>query len=451
MKLKQIYIGNILESYYKGHKKLPKEERNFWVKYDSLDNNRSILYGADNKVIITPIKINSSHLKTISELAGWTNVINLYPEKLGFSISQSLIKDKKLNKQLVEIIKANPNIQIIPYRQTDEFYELVEHLKSKNLKFTLPETFPKNKKFIENYFHSKRGFRHLWEMAVDKKLPIHLPEGFIVESLEEAIEAGWWFSEQKRNFVIKYNRGVQGIGVVFMKYSEQAKDKEAFIKQITKDFTGEMWKSGCFVVEEKIDVDINRLGGSPNVEMRIHENGKVTNEYACEQIIAEDRKTFMGVGMNKIVDRSPHTRAAYKAAQQIGKQLAKYGYRGVFDMDLLVSKENKLYALEANLRRTGGTHAHEFCKTLLGKRYALNYFVNIQDIEIEKGIKITPKQAYEIFAKDLYTKEKDSGIILANPDLLSCNMLSVLFIEKDQTSILALMNRMKRKVSKITN
>ncbi|MBI2414317.1 hypothetical protein HYV31_00525 [candidate division WWE3 bacterium] len=444
IKLKQIYIGNILESYYKGHQKLPKDEMEFWTKYDALDNNRSILYGGDDKVIITPIEIDSKHFETLKKLAGWKNVINLFPKKLGNTISLDLIKDKTLSTKFIEIIKNNPNIQIIPYRQTDEFYDLVDFLKSKKLKFTLPETFPKGKKFIETYFHSKRGFRHLWEMVKDPKLPIHLPEGFIVENLEEAIEAAWWFMGQKKNFVIKYNRGVQGIGVIFMSQSKLPKNKEAFSKQIRKDLDGEMWHSACLVVEEKVDTDTTKLGGSPNVEMRIDENGKVINEYACEQIIAEDKKTFMGVGMNKNVDKSKHIKIAFAAAKKIGKKLAEYGYKGVFDMDLVVSKTNKLYAIEANLRRTGGTHAHEFCKALLGKNYSTKYFVNIQDIKLEGSKKLTPAQAYKLFDKELYTKQKGYGMILANPDLLACNILAVLFIGKSEESI-------KKQISSIRN
>jgi hypothetical protein len=43
-------------------------------------------------------------------------------------------------------------------------------------------------------------------------------------------------------------------------------------------------------------------------------------------------------------------------ATVVGSELASHGYRGIFGIDLLVTPENKVYAIEINARLTGYTH-----------------------------------------------------------------------------------------------
>uniref|UniRef100_A0A7C4TJI1 ATP-grasp domain-containing protein n=1 Tax=candidate division WWE3 bacterium TaxID=2053526 RepID=A0A7C4TJI1_UNCKA len=446
MKIKQIYIGNILESYYKSHEKLPKEEGKFWIKYDALDNNRSLLYGKDNKVIITPTKINETHLISICKMVGWKNALNIYPKKISKAISLDLKNNKAFRNKLIEIIKENPNVEIIPYRQTSEFYELVSYLKKLNLKFLTPETMLEETKFIESYFHSKRGFRHLWEMVKNPSLPISIPQGYIVENLEEAIDAGWWFSKQKKDFVIKYNRGVQGIGVAFFLYRELPKSKDGFTKFIKNHLTENIWNTTCLVVEEKIEIDKSKLGGSPNVELCIDTKGNVHCEYGCEQVLAPDGKTFEGIRMNKKVDGSKHIKAAFLAGRLFGKKLAELGYKGIFEFDLVISKDNKLFAVESNLRRNGGTHIHEFCKTLLGKGYTKKYWIHSQDINLWKGKKRNVKNLYKVLEKYFYKNGNDTGVIITNPDMITCDVLSILFIAKTEKELEKLIKTVREKV-----
>ena len=175
--IKQIYIGNVLEAFHKSYTsdKLSQKEADFWRKYDALENNRSLLYGGDNKIVITPERIDAGHIHYICDVAGWNNVHNLVPERQSDCVSLDVADDKEFFDQLLLIVKNNPGVEIIQYRHTPEFYSLVE----------------KENKFIEEYFHSKRGFRHLWEQVKDPKLKIKIPEGYITENKTEAIEAAW--------------------------------------------------------------------------------------------------------------------------------------------------------------------------------------------------------------------------------------------------------------------
>ena len=53
----------------------------------------------------------------------------------------------------------------------------------------------------------------------------------------------------------------------------------------------------------------------------------------------------------------------------IARHLQQMGYVGQFDLDTVVNDEGRVYLLEINPRRTGGTHVHEFAAFVFGEDY----------------------------------------------------------------------------------
>jgi len=440
-RIKRIFISNVLEACYRSYENLPSEQKNYWSKYDMLEGNRALLYDGDNKAVITYSAINKENFKEICHLAGWKNVINIYPKRYSISICLDLISDRELNSKLVTLIKNNPGIEIIPYRHTPEFYKLIENLREKNLNFSLPETMEKENRFIESYFHSKRGFRHLWEVVKDPKLAISIPMGFITANLEEIKQAALYFFIQGKDFLIKYNRGIQGIGIYRFNIDEISGDR-ALLRKLNSILQDKIWKEGSAIVEECIDVDYSILGGSPSVEMRILPNGWVVREYACEQILDKDGATFRGVAMNKRIENSPMIRTAFKAAKLYGEGLSKLGYRGYFDMDLVISKDKKIYAVESNLRRTGGTHINDYAKEILGKDYARNYYLKAYERIPRK--KLTYKNVRALLSNIYFEKGSRGGVFLSNPDFLKIGILNLIIVGQRLVEVRKIEEKLKK-------
>jgi hypothetical protein len=444
---KTIYISNILEGYYKSYLDLPKKRRDFWIQYDTLDSNRALMYGDDNKVVVTASPILKKHFESMKTLLGWKNVINLSPEKPDYSISEDCYSDAFLRKELIRIIHENPGIAIIPYRLTPQFQKLIHYLTKKQLHFTAPETIPQDKQFILNYFNTKRGFRHLWHIAqADNPPHIQIPEGFITEDKQEAIEAAWWFKMHHKSFVMKYNKGTQGIGVQMVDHKSLPTDKDEFTSHLKKLLSDKIWRGSAIIIEETVAINASGESASPSIEIYIAPDGTVSESYPCDQVLAEDKKTFRGIYIYPDLYKDPTIQHAFDAGRKFGRQLARYGYRGVFDVDLIRSNDNMMYAVESNLRRTGGTHLHELCLALLGKNYGEHNHALIEDLMLKPNHGLDYNSCTKLFTDDLYTKDKGVGIILSNPDMLQVNILMVVLIGKDKKDIIRLRKTIARKL-----
>ena len=134
--IKTIYLSNVLENFYKSYQALPAKLRQFRFLHDAAESSRALFYGNDHKAIITSFPIEEAYFKYICRLMGWQKVINLYPQTHSHSLCSDCLTDNNLRRYLVDLVKDNPGIDVIPYRATNEFYDLIGFLRQKSLHFT---------------------------------------------------------------------------------------------------------------------------------------------------------------------------------------------------------------------------------------------------------------------------------------------------------------------------
>ncbi|OGK74490.1 hypothetical protein A2459_04650 [Candidatus Roizmanbacteria bacterium RIFOXYC2_FULL_41_10] len=210
------------------------------------------------------------------------------------------------------------------------------------------------------------------------------------------------------------------MGIVLNRVADFASDKTTFLQQLKSRLTETLWQEPAVIVEALIEPDSSKFGGSPNVELFINETGQVDFSYPCEQILEQGKK-FIGVYIHPELLKSPQMQAAKQAGMALGKVLSDKGYRGCFDIDMVVDKEGRAFAVEANLRRTGGTHLHELAEALLGEGYWDKYYLMSLDLKLKQALSYQELKAKiePLMLKPGQTK----GIVIVNPDMLSEKIL----------------------------
>lgn len=419
--IKTLIVSNVAETYHKTYRKSHPTDAQTRIQYDLLEAERGALYTDESKAVVTSIPMDQAYLDDMQEILGY-HITNLYPDSPTEQISSDIVKDKTLLSTIVNIVQANPAIHIIPYYATEEFFDLLSVLKQKGLKFTTPETVASKNRFIRNHYNCKVGFRKLWERATDEHSFVNIPDGFIVDDLAEAIEAAWWFAQHKRNFVFKYNRGTSGLGIIYYLYQDLPKEESAFKKLIRSKHQDRIWFEEGFVVEEYIDVDTRIYGGSPSIEFRI--NGNVKHSYNCLQrlgknsyfegiLISQEAEKMLPFDLERVVEN----------CFDFGEALTDFGYKGIFDIDLVIDKKGNMYAVESNLRRTGGTHVFETAQHLCGRNFENHVSVISRD-NLPVSPRINTYQSFKKAAGHLYfSRQKGEGIIPTITSFLKVGMV----------------------------
>lgn len=378
MKIDTIFFANLSEIAKPLIKLMNKKKSEIEIMEDHYLCSRFIFFNEDKYLLVTPFQLNNDFSKYATQLLKIKNFINLSPKKIHDSLSEAVFEEKNLLKQIIKIIKTNPTIKIVSYAVTPEFTKLIDYLKSIKLKFGTPEMSGFGNEWTGPFFDSKSGFRQ-GVNYVGGNFP-EMPEGIICDSLEEVKAwAEYFLLKENSGCVIKSNRGLAGAGLKIIKKNEiQNNNVKEYLDRI---LTEKYWSQDVVVVERFIESDEKICGGFPNIEMKINSEG-VETKYFCGMRVT-DKGEFRGVEMGKKAVPLFVKRILRRSAVKYGQFLQKAGYRGFYEIDWIVDKEKNLFPVEANLRRTGGTHVYEAAIRLLGDDFQKKYYitaVNVQSI-----------------------------------------------------------------------
>lgn len=426
MKFQTIFIGNIAEMARPLMSLMESKlgEAELWE--DHWLSDRFIFSGGDNRILITPTPIAPDFLKDGCRLLGFQNVVNWWPEKIGESVSEAIAEDKLLWQKLVTEIKANEGINLVSYCATQEFLRLTDILRDLGLKFKMPETPEKENTWLIDYFGSKAGFRQA-TASLGKGFP-SMPQGGICVNKKEIIGWASYLLRNTAGFVIKANRGAAGVGLKIVKKEEVTPGKEEeFINNLLEG--KRYWSEEPVVVEEFVPAAMTVCGGNPNIELMITPEGEVKPLYTCGMRVTPEGN-FKGVEIGKGAVQKEAADLLFSSGKIWGEYLKRMGYRGFFEMDYIPRSIKEIYPVEANIRRTGGTHVHELAEKLLGSDYQENYYVvanNLYNAPLYQGKKYMQLKAD---LEDLLfpIRQKKEGVVLTIVNLLQRGQLGYLVI-----------------------
>lgn len=373
-KYKSIFLTNLSEAALSLANLMSKKNREIEIFEDHVFCDRFIFSKGDDRILVTPLMIDQEMKKHVEHIMKFKNVVNLSPKKLSDSLCLSVLEDKHLLNKLVSIIKANPGIDIVAYVSSNEFTKLISYLKSKKLKFTTSEIPSLENNWTIAFFDSKAGFRQLTTF-MENGFP-KMPQGIVCDSVDEIIGAVNFFFKNEMDCVMKANRGLAGAGLKLL-YRKDFKSKN-LKNELEKLFKEDpYWSRDVVVVEEFIKPNYSLGGGAPNIEMKIL-NNKVYALYCCSMRI-NDRGVFQGIEIGRGTYTNYMKNKLIKHGMTFGHLLKKFDYRGHFEVDFVAGQDKKLYPIEANIRRTGGTHTYEAAKRLLGNDFERKHYIVSKD------------------------------------------------------------------------
>ena len=355
-------VCNISETFYEFLSRAEDDDvREQLVKGEQYRGDRVLVWFGDHKLVFGSRPI--LHADFIYRQCGYDDTRYLSPENPSPWLCRDILEEPPLLQAIVDYAGAGRTIQLIPYATTPEFIALVEELRNRfELTVLLPETPGPEALWVRDYIDTKVGYRVL----VGRWLPdadTLLPEGFVCHTAELAADAAAWFEFHQRPCLVKADIGENGIGNLVLTPDAQL-GRDALLELIQQHpFVGKNWITVEALVEAR-----KPLSPSLEVYVPLVGQGEPYVTYLSDQLFHEFGD-FVGVIVSRELNARPWAQPLTEAGLRIGQKLQELGYVGNFDLDAVVNDDERIYLLEVNPRRTGGTHVHEFAHHVFGPDY----------------------------------------------------------------------------------
>ena len=368
----ELIIANVIDAYRDNVALIQDPELRESEIVDSYYiEDRSLLWCGRRKVVVTSLPVEPAHVRYLQQALGYELLENLSPREASDSLCADILREPELQAAIVARLRGEGTVPLIPFVASAQVLQVAEALRRVGADLTTPECPLAEHLPVRDDLDSKAGFRRFFASIAHKVEGLSLPEGAVARDTAQAARLAANLLGQGHAVLCKPNNSQSGVGFVYLRPGELQGSPAEMAARIQARLDGDsQMTSDLIVVEELIDVDSSVGGGSPSIEMRVPADPRLDVEfmYPCGQILTPSGY-FFGVEMYREVLDPVMLKVVEAAGKAVAREVRKLGYVGIFDMDMVAGKDGRLYAVEINTRRTGGTHAHEAAEFLFGPRY----------------------------------------------------------------------------------
>ncbi|PIR80276.1 MAG: hypothetical protein COU25_00960 [Candidatus Levybacteria bacterium CG10_big_fil_rev_8_21_14_0_10_35_13] len=415
--IRTIIVANNREYFSPIDPLVSDSEKQEFVESDYDEADMDIMWHGDDKIVLLPRELDSEFVSDVSRLFGFKNIHFIVPLETGAGLSQDIVNDRESFQAVINEISRGIDPQIIPWGHTHQFQSLLNSLTENGLIFRTPETPKQEGLWIPDYLDTKSGSREFL-LKVKQKYPdleIKIPEGFVCNDLDEALQKIDYFTSRNKGVVLKANLGGSGIGVsIFglqeLSDPEKRQEIEANLKK------NELFRNGKVAVEERIEADFSHHGIDPSVDAIVKENGLVELQAIDAMVIHHEGQSvgFYGCIGGKDLFNPSQQRNLREFTLAVGQELSELGYRGWYDTDYILTPEGNFYAAEVNLRRTSMCYVVDVAKLLFGEDWESSIAVRTNDKFIREGLQgVSYEQLKNLLSGLMYPiDEERRGVII---------------------------------------
>jgi len=413
-----VYIYNVVEDEWSYISSITdKEERHQEIERD---NNTAECYlfanaDKDELLYVSPKTITPSFKLYFQKLVGAQRIEVMVPKKDSGLICKDLYNDAVTFNKLVTKAKRYKKIVIVSYSTSPQLYELRDRLQKRGLTVQLPEAPDVDCSWTVNFYGSKSGIRQLAQQSTALEPDFIMPEGIIcVGKLDAArIAANKYIKD--RGVVIKTNKGSGGNGVLIFRSGDLPNEYKACEKSIYSIFNqNEYWDRYPIIIEDLISVNLNNETSFPNIEFKIHKNGKIEMLYYCIMKVTKDG-VFYGIDMHEDVISDRLAARIIDTGYYIAERYSAEGYRGHFDIDMIATKYNQVFVNESNTRNTGGTDVYKMALELIGKDFMSDsYVISRSKYKLNGDQRHTLASIIKSLEPVLFDKKTKEGVVISS-------------------------------------
>ncbi len=362
---RRLVIPNLSEHYIQDVRHgMPEGELDGWRQTTMECADMGLFWGGDDKIVVTPRRLDPLHIQDVIGKLRYRNVTNLVPALWSESLCTDVMTDARLLAELCACLRPGP-AEVSFWGATPEAYTLLDRLAAGGVACRAPELVPRDAYWTAVYFGSKAGFRETCLGMADRMPGARVAPGYSCPDRATALGAARRLLRQGRGVVVKASYSVGGEGSLVVPTWRLAHEPAAALEgEIRREIERTFYGYGPIVVEEFISQPAGKPYTNPGIDVLIRPDGTVCPMDVAVMLI-RDGHYYEGVTYGVIPLPRPLEARILQLAHCVGERLAGAGYRGWFDIDLMVTEDDGLYMAEFNTRRLGDDHV-----LALRRRYA---------------------------------------------------------------------------------
>lgn len=413
-----IYIYNVVEDEWSFMSAIQPIEKRFEMINDCNSSSECYLFAnaSENEFIyISPIEIPNSFRNYFQSITNNKKVDIFVPQKRTGLICKDLYTDKQLFGDLIQKAKKYKKVKLISYATSPEFLELKERMIQLGLNVFTPEAPNIDNAWTVNFFGSKSGIRQLAQQSRALEPDFIMPEGVICVGRLDAAKIAANTYIREKGVVLKTNKGSGGHGVMIFRDGELPRDYKSCEKRIFELLSEDgYWEKFPIIIEELINVNYMAFGAYPNIEFKIHRNGKIEMLYYCVMMVTKEGK-YYGLDIHEDVLNERTAARITDTGYFIAEKYAEEGYRGHFDIDMIAGKNSHIYVCESNTRNTGGTDIYKLVYELYGEDFFSDvYVLNRNDYKFKTQSAMTFEKLIDVIKPIAYDKKRKEGVVVSS-------------------------------------
>lgn len=445
-----VYIYNIVEDEWSFISAISdKEQRKKEIENSNSSAESYLFANADEEefIYVSPKSISFAFKKYFQDLVGAKKIDIVVPKKMTGLVCKDFYNDKPLFNQFIKKARRYKKVTLVSYASSPQFLDLKDKIKNLKINISTPEAPEVDCSWTVNFYGSKSGIRQLAQQSTALEPDFIMPEGIIcVGKLDAArIAANRYITDN--GVVIKTNKGSSGNGVLIFRNGDLPKEYKQCEKAIYSIFNkNDYWDRYPIIIEDLISVNLNNGSSFPNIEFKIHKNGKIEMLYYCLMMVTKDG-VFYGIDMHEDVINERLAARIVDTGYYIAERYAAAGYRGHFDIDMIATKYNQVFVNESNTRNTGGTDVYKIALELIGKDFLSDsYVMSRSKYDISYIKRPSLKHILSILKPILYNKKMKEGIVISSENIIKQKeLIYIIFgntkrrayqIEKEMTRLL---------------
>lgn len=327
-----------------------------------------VFWGGEDSVVVLP---QPADPEWIEDLVTTLDLRRLRPLATG-GRTRSLCADLSKDAELLRLIRtetgARDEVLISAWGATPQLAGLVAQLEAAGSAVRTEGLPPKEGFWLSYELDSKAGFRHFAQQACLGGA-VALPEGYIVPDVETALEAMAHLAREGRGCVLKTSQGTAGFGMFQVPTVLDAAGRARQLREIRSRMRFDSrWACGPLVVESLVEGPAGEAPLAVTADFEVTEEG-VVRYLGGGRMRVRKGQFYEGVVCGRGSLPMEIEARMHAAGTEVGAAAAARGYRGLFDLDFVVSADGALLVTEMNARRASPSHAFAIARRLRGAQW----------------------------------------------------------------------------------